>query len=150
MSSLATWGVTSSNSDVKDDNDRLLATYPFNTNPIQSNPIEKDLLPIRNPTAAHLIQLESLTYVMMISKKKKKKKRHLIASSILMILSHSPLYLHHLHHHHHRLNALKKELILKELHRNSTVEAVQLLARFFYHPKLLNFHKKMKQTAPDQ
>jgi hypothetical protein len=37
MSSLATCGVTSSNSDVKEDNDRLLATYPFNTNPIQSN-----------------------------------------------------------------------------------------------------------------
>jgi hypothetical protein len=30
MSSLATWGVTSSNSDVKDNNDRLLATNPSN------------------------------------------------------------------------------------------------------------------------
>jgi hypothetical protein len=56
------WGATStstststSNSDVKDNNDRLLATYLSNTNPIQSNPIEKDPLPILMSTVAHLI-----------------------------------------------------------------------------------------------
>jgi hypothetical protein len=87
----------------------------------------------------------------MTTKKKKKKKSIASSISILMMKHNFPTYRLH-RHHHYRLNTLKKELILKELHQNSTVEeAVNLLrARFVYHLRLLNFHEKMKQTATDQ
>jgi hypothetical protein len=124
MSSLATWGVTSTstcNSDVKEDNDGLLATFGTAT---QSNRKRPAVDPKVDKGASNLTGIINLC-----DDNNKEEEKEEIDNPINIddtiafpsLSSPSPPSPS-------PTERPKKELILKELHRNSTVGAVQLLA----------------------
>jgi hypothetical protein len=107
MSSLATWGVTStSNSDVKDDNDRLLATNPsIPTQPTRKRPAAD---PKFDSGASDSIGIINLYDDDIKEEEKEEEDEDARTSSISMMKHNFPPYRRLHHHHHHRLNAQKK------------------------------------------